>query len=72
MAAIPLSKKATELSGAENYIIKIAEKLPNYDIDSSGDLRSEIWRLKSERKKYFSEELNIYISNCVPGFKLME
>ena len=50
--------------------MRIAEKLPNYDDDSSDDLKREIRRLRSQNN--FGEELQIYLTNYVPGFKLIE
>ena len=48
-------KKATEHPEAEKYLLRIAEKLPNYDDVSSDDLKREIRRLRSQND--FGEEL---------------
>ena len=63
-------KKATKDPDAEKYLLRIAEKLPNYDDVSSDDLKREIRRLRSQND--FGEELQIYLTNYVPGFKLIE
>ena len=65
-------KKATEEPDAEKYLLKIAKKLPHFDVYSETDnLKKEIRMMRSQ-KEHFGEGLVTYLTNYVEGFKLQE
>ena len=57
---------------AADYLVKVTKKIPTMNENEEDDLARELLQIKENKEEAFSENLNIYLSRHVSGFRLQE